>query len=240
MEKMASKQGKQKPLRDSNRGMKDIADTYQKNQGGRSIPITDADEVNETQAGSYDMSNEKGKEPKITFDEVPAQEENTKEEANEKNEEVSGKGNPQEEIENLKDQLVRKAAELENFRRRTRQEKQELVQYGNKDLLLRLLEISDNFDNAFDAGEKSAADSKMLEGFKMIYKNMLKIFEEFGVKEIETKPGTKFDVEYHEAVMAMPSDQPEGSIVHIAQKGYMYGEKVLRHAKVVTSKGAEE
>jgi molecular chaperone GrpE len=103
-----------------------------------------------------------------------------------------------------------------------------------------LLEITDNFEKAFEVGEKTAVENKMLEGFQMIYRNLIKIFEEYQVREIAINENTKFDVELHEAIMAADSKLPEGTIMHVAQKGYMYGDKVLRHAKVVTSKGENE
>jgi len=139
----------------------------------------------------------------------------------------------------LKDQLIRKAAELENFRKRTNREKQELLEYGNEKLQVRFLEIVDDFENAFDAAEKSNADAKMLEGFQMIFRKIQKIFSDHNIVEIEDPCGKPFDVNFHEAIMAMPSDVEEGRVVQQVQKGYRCGEKILRHTKVITSKGNE-
>jgi molecular chaperone GrpE len=139
----------------------------------------------------------------------------------------------------LKDQLIRKAAELENFRKRTNREKQELLEYGNEKLQVRFLEIVDDFENAFDAAEKSNADAKMLEGFQMIFRKIQKIFSDHNIVEIEDPCGKPFDVNFHEAIMAMPSDVEEGGVVQQVQKGYRCGEKILRHTKVITSKGNE-
>jgi len=137
----------------------------------------------------------------------------------------------------LKDQLIRKAAELENFRKRTNREKQELLEYGNEKLQVRFLEIVDDFENAFDAAEKSNADAKMLEGFQMIFRKLQKIFSDHNIVEIEDPCGKPFDVNFHEAIMTMPSDVPEGGVVQQVQKGYRCGEKILRHTKVITSRG---
>jgi molecular chaperone GrpE len=139
----------------------------------------------------------------------------------------------------LKDQLIRKAAELENFRKRTNREKQEILEYGNEKLQARFLEIADDFENAFDAAEKSNADAKMLEGFQMIFRKIQKIFSDHNIVEIEEPCGKEFDVNFHEAIMAMPSELPEGTVVQQVQKGYKCGEKVIRHTKVITSKGNE-
>lgn len=140
----------------------------------------------------------------------------------------------------LKDQLIRKAAELENFRKRTNREKQELLEYGNERLQMRFLEIADDFENAFAAVEKSNADEKMLEGFQMIFRKIQKIFSDHNIVEIEEPCGKQFDVNFHEAIMAMPSELPEGAVVQQVQKGYRCGEKVIRHSKVITSRGNQE
>lgn len=137
----------------------------------------------------------------------------------------------------LKDQLIRKVAELENFRKRTIKEKQELIEYGNEKLILRFLDIADDFENAFNAADKSNADVSLLEGFNMIFKKMQKIFIENNVIEIEEPIGKPFDVNLHEAIMMIPSELDEGLVVQQVQKGYKYGDKVIRHTKVITSRG---
>jgi molecular chaperone GrpE len=71
----------------------------------------------------------------------------------------------------------------------------------------------------------------------MIHQKALKVFENNGVKPMEDPSGTEFDVDFHEALMAMPSDKPQNTIVQMVQNGYMIQDKVLRHAKVVTSSG---
>lgn len=229
-----TKKNRQQPLRGTAQAIKDLADTYKKNDGTRNIKINDAeDAINE---GNATSAADNVKEPKITFDDTQVTD---KEGTNTSNPE-DNEGDLDQEVAMLKDQLARKAAELENFRRRTQREKQELLEYGNRNLFSRLLEVADNFDKAFEVGDKSGIESKMLEGFRMIYQNLIKIFAEHQVREIAIDETTKFDVELHEAVMAMASPLSEGTIMHVTQKGYMYGEKVLRHAKVVTSKGENE
>ena len=223
-----AKKSRQQPLRGTTKAKSDLADAYKVNTT-RNIPVEDLDEKEakaQTEAPKEQKKSKDKKEPKIKFDEAPSTEDTPQ--------------NADDDIATLKGQLIRKAAELENFRKRTLKEKQELLEYGNRNVFLRLIDISDDFEKAFEVGEKSTTDSQMLEGFRMIYSNMKKIFEDFGVKEIAVKPKEKFNVEYHEAIMAMESELPEGTIMHIAQKGYVYGEKVLRYAKVVTAKGADE
>ena len=86
---------------------------------------------------------------------------------------------------------------------------------------------------------KSNADAKMLEGFQMIFRKLQKIFSDHNIVEIEDPCGKPFDVNYHEAIMMMPSDMEEGAVVQQVQKGYRCGEKIIRHSKVITSKGNE-
>ena len=137
----------------------------------------------------------------------------------------------------LKEQLVRKAAEFENQRKRHLKEKQELIDYANERLLYRLLEILDDMSAAVEAGNKSSDFEALLKGISMIQQKSMKIFGEFGVKPMEDPVGKEFDVNLHEAMMAMNSDKPEGTVLQAFQPGYMMHDKVLRHAKVITSNG---
>lgn len=216
-------QSKQKPLRSRVQAARDLAGTYKKNESARKIQITD----------DVDMEKMKDEELKEQEQIELEQTENNASSPNEK-ELIVAKDN---EIAQLKDQIARKIAELENFRKRTQKEKYDLIEYANEKLLFKLLDISDDFENAFSHIDKNI-DENMLKGFEMIYRKLNKIFEEFNVKEIESPIGKEFDVHYHEALMAMPSAEiPEGFVVQQAQKGYLLGEKVIRHTKVITSQG---
>jgi len=142
------------------------------------------------------------------------------------------------EIEELKDLALRKTAELENFRKRTIKEKQDIVEYANEKLLAKLLPIIDDLEVAISTTEKTLDFAAFFEGMKLIQSKTLKTFEEVGVKEIEIEPNIPFNVDFHEAIMMTPSDSiDEGNIVQQVQKGYLLREKVLRHSKVITSSG---
>ncbi len=137
----------------------------------------------------------------------------------------------------LKEQLLRKIAEMENFRRRTLLEKQQLIEFGNEKLLSSFLSVVDDFSHALEVSRKTDADSPILTGIELIYQKTLKFLSDSGVKPIESYVGKPFDVNLHEAIMMMPSEYPEGTVVQEVLTGYMLGEKVLRHTKVITSSG---
>ncbi len=140
-------------------------------------------------------------------------------------------------IEEWKDLAMRRAAELENFRKRAAQEKENLVRYASEHLITRMLPVVDDLHNAVEASKNSGDVASLREGIQMIYNHAVKIMSEAGVHIIESAPGEPFNVDVHEALMHMPSDVPEGHIVQQVQRGYQLHDKVLRHAKVITSAG---
>lgn len=142
------------------------------------------------------------------------------------------------ERDDLREQLVRQVAELDNYRRRSLKEKDELREYANQHLLLKMLPIIDDLHAALDVATKSTHDAAGFQkGVEMIYHKAVKIFEEAGVRIIEDAIGQPFNVEVHEALAQLPSDMPEGHVSQLVQRGYYLRDKVLRHAKVITSAG---
>lgn len=139
----------------------------------------------------------------------------------------------------FRDHAMRKVAELENFRRRTQQEKEELTIYANHRLLLQILPIIDDLQRALEDGRKGHDYDGLLKGIEMVYNKAMQTLSDVGIVPMEVV-GKEFDVNLHEALMRMPSEAPEGQILQEAQRGYLYKEKVLRHAKVLTSAGQEE
>ena len=219
-----------KPLRSSSNKIKDIYDTYMRNED-RKVEINDFED-DETQAELEQKVEEKLKQ------ESPEPAAIVEEESNEEVEEKENTVDNTDELQEMKDKVLRISAEMENLRRRTSKEKQDLIRYANESLLSKLLELPDDIENAINSGESSSEPTPMLEGIKMIHRKMLKIFEEEGVKAMDDPTGEEFDVDYHEALMSQPSESiAEGHIINIVQKGYLYKEKVLRHAKVITSQG---
>ncbi|MBD3385809.1 nucleotide exchange factor GrpE [candidate division KSB1 bacterium] len=138
------------------------------------------------------------------------------------------------ENEALRDKFMRLAAEFDNFKKRADREKQELIKYSNEDLVTALLPVIDDFERFLAASQENSDDS-LLEGIEMVYKNLVKILEEQGVKKMVSL-GRDFDPEKHEALMtAKVSDVESNKVVEEHLAGYYYKDKVVRHAKVVVS-----
>ncbi len=137
----------------------------------------------------------------------------------------------------LEEQLRRRMAEFENFKRRTDKEKSDLLEYGVAKLLVKCIDLLDDIKNAEQAANSTDNIASVQKGLGIISQKTAKLFEEEGVKQMDTKIGDDFDVNLHEALMRQPSELPENKIVMILQNGYFYKDKVLRYAKVATSAG---
>ncbi len=138
------------------------------------------------------------------------------------------------EIASLKDQLLRKIAEFDNYRKRTIKEKTDLILNGGEKTIITILPVIDDLERALK-NMKSADDvNAVLEGIELIYKKFMDILAKQGVSVIETKEAD-FDVDVHEAVAQLPAPTPElkGKVMDCTLTGYKLNEKVIRHAQVV-------
>lgn len=137
----------------------------------------------------------------------------------------------QQEVEDLKKQLLYKTAEFENYRKRTLKEKAELIMNGGEKTISAVLPVLDDFERAL--ADKSEDPNAIKEGVKMIFNKFVKTLEGLGVKKIETE-GKDFDVDYHEAIAMVPGmgDDKKGKVIDCVQTGYTLNDKVIRHAKV--------
>ncbi len=131
-------------------------------------------------------------------------------------------------------QLKYLQADFENYKKSVEKEKQEFMKFANKKLIKELLTIIDDFERAMG----SVKDKEELRGVKLIYKNILKMLEGYGLKKIECL-GKKFDPYYHEVVLKENSDKEDGIIIGELQKGYLLHSRVLRYTKVKVSKKCE-
>lgn len=144
------------------------------------------------------------------------------------------------EIASLRDQLLRRAAEFENFKRRTREEKDMLIKYGTEGLLLNLLPVIDDFERSLDAGKSHPDFSVFYSGVEIIYGKLLRALEQRGLKSMDAK-GRPFDVDFHDALLQVPTSEAEpGTVLDVAEKGYLLHDKVIRHAKVTVAIDAPE
>ena len=144
----------------------------------------------------------------------------------------------QRELDEWKDLAARRLADLENMRRRTTQEKQELHLRASEHVITKMLPVLDDLHAAVEAAATTSDAHALRTGIEMIYAKACQIFDEAGVKVVEAEPGQPFNVEFHESLMHAPSEEhPEGHIVTPVMRGYQLHDRVLRHAKVITSAG---
>jgi len=138
------------------------------------------------------------------------------------------------EMEILKDQLLRSAAELDNMRKRTEREIGQIVQNANSRLLLELLPVLDDLERSLKTSDTEDA-STFRSGIELIHQKMIDTLKRVGVEPMESV-GQDFDVEKHDALLQMKSDDVEsGKILEEHEKGYFLNGNVLRHAKVIVS-----
>ncbi|MBS3650161.1 nucleotide exchange factor GrpE [Pseudaminobacter sp. 19-2017] len=146
------------------------------------------------------------------------------------------------ENEELKDKVLRAAAEMENLRRRTAREIHDARNYSVANFARDMLTVSDNLQRALEAvpEEAKAADpglAALAEGVEMTERSMLSALERHGVKKLDPA-GEKFDPHFHQAMFEVPNpDVPANTVVQVVQAGYSIGERVLRPAMVGVSKG---
>lgn len=138
------------------------------------------------------------------------------------------------EIADLKDQLLRKIAEFDNYRKRTIKEKTDLILNGGEKTITTILPVIDDLERALKNMQQAEDVSAVLEGVELIYKKFMHILEGQGVSVIETKEAD-FDVDVHEAVAQLPAPSPElkGKVMDCTLTGYKLNDKVIRHAQVV-------
>ncbi len=135
----------------------------------------------------------------------------------------------------LKDDVLRRAADFENYRKRSIQEKQDAYDYANTNLLKDLLESLDNFDRTVEAAA-SATDAKTIaDGVTMINKSLISMLEnKYNLVSYGTA-GDAFDPDIHEAIGKADEDVPEPVLKAVYLKGYKLKNRVIRHAKVMVS-----
>lgn len=135
-------------------------------------------------------------------------------------------------IEELNDKYRRTMAEFDNFRKRTEKEKAAMYEIGAKDIIEKLLPVVDNFERGLATVSDEDRSTPFADGMDKIYKQLLKMLEDTGVKEIEAE-GKEFDPDLHNAVMHVDDDElGENVVVEVLQKGYTYRDSVVRHSMV--------
>ena len=134
----------------------------------------------------------------------------------------------------LKDQLLRRAADFDNYRKRMMKEKQETFDYANANLLGDLLDSLDNFDRTLEAGATAKDVKSVVDGIKMINKGLVKMLEDkYGLVSFG-KEGDEFNPDEHEAIGRTEDEKAKKeTLMQVYLKGYKLKEKIIRHAKVM-------
>ncbi len=140
-------------------------------------------------------------------------------------------------ISELEDKLIRKDADMVNYRKRKEEEVNKMLKYCNEDMIKEILPVLDNFERVVLADDStlSEVEKNYLTGFKMIYTHLVNVMEKFEVKPIDgiNKP---FDPIYHNAIMSEKKEGIEpGMVLEVLQKGYLLKDKVIRTAMVRVS-----
>ncbi|MEF2072060.1 nucleotide exchange factor GrpE [Consotaella aegiceratis] len=143
----------------------------------------------------------------------------------------------------VKDRMLRLAAEMENLRRRTAREIHDARQYAVAAFARDMLQVADNLRRAIEAVPAEASESgdtgltSLLEGVEMTERSLLATMEKHGVKKLEPE-GQRFDPNFHQAMFEIPNTEvPNGTVVQVVQAGYSIGDRVLRPAMVGVSRG---
>ncbi len=134
------------------------------------------------------------------------------------------------------DNYLRAVADLDNYRKRARREKDEIAQFTREQVITALLPALDNLERALD---HSPTGTPLHDGLLQVQKQFERALGEFGLVEIIARPGDPFDPNHHEAISHVPDPaHPEHAVIQQTQSGYRLGDKLLRPARVVVSSGA--
>ncbi len=136
-------------------------------------------------------------------------------------------------VKELTESLQRLQAEFENYKKRTDKQNQEFIKFANKELIIKLLPLLDNFELALKNTEKK---EEFVKGVELIFAQLMQILEEQGLKKLEAKNKT-FDPYLHEALMQDKDKKKQDNIIlEEFQKGYLLNNQVIRHSKVKVNK----
>jgi len=130
--------------------------------------------------------------------------------------------------------LKRVAADFENYRKRVARDQEGLVARAHERLVKELLPVLDDLERALEAAAQHE-EAKLEEGVRLVHRELVEALAREGLVEVETDG--HFDPHVHEALLSQPSDQDDGAVLEVLQKGYRLGDRVLRPARVVVSQG---
>ncbi|NLP11385.1 nucleotide exchange factor GrpE [bacterium] len=142
----------------------------------------------------------------------------------------------QEENLQIKEQLLRLAAEFDNYRKRTERDLGVILLNANADLVLSMLPVVDDLERILSAGKTAASAEAMVEAVRLVYKNFMRILQDAGLAAMNAVD-QPFDPEKHDALLHVPVEgKAPDLVVEEHKKGYTFRDRVLRHAQVIVSK----
>lgn len=153
------------------------------------------------------------------------------------NVEVNPLAEMQAQVSELKDKYLRLFAEFDNYKKRTSQERLELMKTAARDTMAALLPVVDDFERAKKAADNPATGEVFTEGISLVYHKLHQILSARGLSAMESN-GTEFNPEMHEAITEIPAptEDLKGKVVDTVEKGYLLNDKIIRYAKVVVGR----
>jgi molecular chaperone GrpE len=135
-----------------------------------------------------------------------------------------------EQVHHEHEMYLRALADFDNYRRRVERESERAVQQGKREIILSLLDVLDGFDLASE--HMNDAPASLVDGVQAIYRKLQRVLEAQGVKPFDSR-GQLFDPKLHEAIASLKTDiHPPGTVVDEVQRGYRWGDELLRPARV--------
>ncbi|MGJ8723398.1 MAG: nucleotide exchange factor GrpE [Roseibacillus sp.] len=143
------------------------------------------------------------------------------------------------EVQKYKDESLRRAAEMDNYRKRMAKELEQSRKFSNQGLLMELLPVLDNFGMGMQMAEKEQG-SMLFQGMSMVQGQLSEFFSSQGVKPVAVDTGSDFDPNFHEAVSQEVSNEvEEGKVLRVVRGGYFIGDRLLRPANVIVARSQE-
>lgn len=143
----------------------------------------------------------------------------------------------EEEIQSIKDNHLRKAAEMENFKKRLQRERESVYQKSRENAIEAFLPINDDLRRTLEALEQANADKSFVDGVRLVADKFQDVLDRYNVERIDEE-GVPFDVNLHDAMLRQPAKDDSiesGTVLQVLESGYRIGDKTLRHAKVIVS-----
>jgi molecular chaperone GrpE len=193
------------------------------------------DEMKETNENSFTEEKEQIKNQENSDSKIDIENQNKKSTESDIEQQIQRIQELETKNDELKDALLRKAAEFENYKRRTENDQFNLLKYAAEPFIINILTVYDDLERSLEHIEEDNSFDSLKKGLQLVYDKFTKILENQGIKKIDAK-GQLFNVEFHEALMQKQDDKVEPhTVLDVIEHGYSYKDKVIRHAKVIVS-----